>query len=81
MSALQPLYGVKDRLEAAAVAGVGLLEEDFRLRRSAEAIKPFAAANPVFVRISAGLDQLLAAPAEERPGLLLDVLSLVNAVA
>lgn len=34
--ALQPLYEVKERLEAAAVAGTGLLGEDFRLRRVLE---------------------------------------------
>ena len=81
MSSLQPLYDAKERLEAAAVAGVGLLDEDFRLRRAAEAMKPLAAASPVFGRISAGLDQLLAAPSKERAGVLLDTLALVNAVA
>ena len=81
MSSLQPLYDVKDRLEAAAVAGAGLLGEDFRLRRAAEAMKPLAAASPVFGKISAGLEQLLAAPPKERAELLLDTLALVNAVA
>ena len=81
MNSLQPLYDVKERLEYAAVAGTGLLGEDFRLRRSAEAMKPLAAASPVFGKISVGLDQLLVAPAERRPSLLLDVLSLVDAVA
>ena len=33
---LQPLYDVKERLEQAAIAGTGLLGEDFRLRRAAE---------------------------------------------
>ena len=81
MNSLQPLYDVKERLEYAAVAGTGLLGEDFRLRRSAESMRPLAAASPVFGKISAGLDQLLAAPADQRPGLLLDVLGLVDAVA
>ena len=81
MSSLQPLYDVKERLEYAAIAGTGLLGEDFRLRRAAEALKPLAAASPVFGKISAGLDELLAAPADRRPGLLLDVLGLVDAVA
>lgn len=78
---LQPLYDVKERLEAAAVAGVSLLGEDFRLQRAAEALKPLAAASPVFGKISAGLDALLSAPAEKRGGALLDVLALVDAVA
>ena len=77
---LQPLYDVKERLEQAAIAGTGLLGEDFRLRRAAEALKPLAAASPVFGKIDAGLTKLLSAPAEERPGLLLDNLALVDAV-
>lgn len=78
---LQPLYDVKDRLEQAAVAGTGLLGEDFRLRRAREALAPLAAASPVFARIAAGLDGLLSAPPEKRGGQLLDLLALVNAVA
>lgn len=78
---LQPLYDVKERLEYAAVAGVSLLGEDFRLQRAAEDLKPLAAASPVFGKIDAGLGKLLAAPAEQRAGLLLDVLALVDAVA
>ncbi|MDE6282336.1 MAG: HEAT repeat domain-containing protein [Oscillospiraceae bacterium] len=78
---LQPLYDVKERLEYAAIAGVSLLGEDFRLQRAAEGLKPLAAASPVFGKIDAGLSKLLAAPPEQRSGLLLDVLALVDAVA
>lgn len=77
---LQPLYDVKERLEQAAIAGTGLLGEDFRLTRAAEALKPLAGASPVFGKIDAGLDKLLSAPAEARSGLLLDLLALVGAV-
>lgn len=77
---LQPLYEVKERLEYAAIAGVSLLGEDFRLKRAVEALKPLAAASPVFARIDAGLEELLAAPQEQRAGALLDVLALVDAV-
>lgn len=78
---LQPLYDVKERLEYAAIAGVSLLGEDFRLQRAAEALKPLAAASPVFGKIDGGLTKLLAAPPDQRAGLLLDVLALVDAVA
>ena len=78
---LQPLYDVKERLEYAAIAGVSLLGEDFRLQRAAEGLKPLAAASPVFGKIDAGLTKLLSAPAEQRAGLLLDVLALADAVA
>ena len=68
---LQPLYDVKERLEQAAIAGTGLLGEDFRLKRAAENLKPLAAASPVFAKIDAGLEKLLSAPQEARSGLLL----------
>ena len=77
---LQPLYDVKERLEAAAIAGTGLLGEDFRLQRAAEGLKPLAGASPVFAKIDGGLTKLLSAPAEVRSGLLLDTLALVDAV-
>ena len=77
---LRPLYDVKERLEQAAIAGAGLLGEDFRLQRAAEQLKPLAGASPVFGKIDAGLTQLLSAPAGERSGRLLDLLALVDAV-
>ena len=81
MSGLQPLYDVKERLEYAAIAGTGLLGEDFRLQRAAESLKPLTSASPVFAKIDGGLTRLLSAPPEQRPGLLLDLLALVDAVA
>ena len=39
------------RLEQAAIAGTGLLGEDFRLQRAAEQLKPLAGASPVFGKI------------------------------
>lgn len=78
---LQALYDLKERLEYAAIAGTGLLPEDFRLKRAVEALAPLAAASPVFAKLSASAQALLTAPAEERGKTLLDVLSLVNAVA
>ena len=77
---LQPLYDVKARLEQAAIAGTGLLAEDFRLRRAGEELKPLAAVSPVFGKIHQGLAGLLAAPREEQGGLLLDLLALTDAV-
>ena len=77
---LQPLYDMKSRLEQAAIAGTGLLGEDFRLRRAGEELKPLAAVSPVFGKIHQGLAGLLAAPREEQGGLLLDLLALTDAV-
>lgn len=77
---LQALYDLKERLEHAAMAGTSLLQEDFRLKRAAEALAPLAAASPVFAKITSSTQSLLAAPAGDRGKALLDVLSLVNAV-
>ena len=44
---LKALYELHSRLETAAVAGVNLLGEDFRLRRAIEAVEPLAKASPV----------------------------------
>lgn len=77
---LQPLYDVKARLEQAAIAGTGLLQEDFRLARAMEALTPLAKASPVFAKVQTSMKTLLEAPPETRNTQLLDVLSLVDAV-
>lgn len=77
---LQSLYDLKERLEYAAIAGTGLMQEDFRLHRAVEALALLASVNPVFGKISAAAKALLSAPQEERSLRLLDVLSLVDAV-
>lgn len=77
---LQALYDLKERLSHAAIAGTGLMQEDFRLRRAVESLAPLAAANPVFGRIAAAAKALLSCPEGERSTRLLDVLSLVDAV-
>lgn len=77
---LQPLYELKSRLEQAAIAGTGLLGEDFRLARAIEALAPLAQANKVFGKIYSEGKSLIGAPADERPIRLLDLLTLVDAV-
>ncbi len=81
MANLQALYDLKERLEYSAIAGTGLLQEDFRLKRAAEGLAPLAAASPVFAKISTSVKALLEASSDERSKQLLDVLSLVDAVA
>lgn len=77
---LQPLFELKERLSHAAIAGTQLLGEDFRLKRAVENLAPLAKANPVFLKIFKLAQSLLAAPEEDRAALLLDTLSLVDAV-
>lgn len=37
---LTPFYEVKERLEHAAIAGWGLIPEDFRLKRAIDGLSP-----------------------------------------
>lgn len=76
---LTVLYELKERLEAAATAGTGLLGEDFRLKRTVEQMAPLGKASPVFARICQ-MAQQLTADCDDREGLLLDTLALLNAV-
>lgn len=77
---LQALFELKERLEHAAIAGTGLIGEDFRLHRAVDALAPLAKASPVIAKIYQGGKTLLTAPETDRSTRLLDVLSLVDAV-
>ena len=77
---LNAVYELKERLEISAIAGVNLIEENFRLHRAIEQMAPFAAASPVFKKMNGMCKQLIAPNCPERSGVLLDVLALVNAV-
>lgn len=78
---LQPLYILKERLENCAVAGVGLLDEDFRLKRAVEQFQPLAGAAPVFQKIAASAQKLMDPAIPGRCRVLMDTLALVSAVA
>ncbi len=75
-----PIYELRERLRAAAMAGTSLLAEDFRLRRVCETFKPLAAASPVFAKIGQLTEQLLSPDISHPQGALLDVVSLTDAV-
>ena len=48
---VKPIYELRTRMRAAAIAGTNLLAEDFRFKKAAEAIKPLETASPVFAKI------------------------------
>ncbi len=75
-----PIYELRERLRAAAMAGTSLLAEDFRLRRVCETFKPLAAASPVFAKIGQLTEQLLSPDISHPQGALLDAVSLTDAV-
>lgn len=77
---LQTIYELRERLEAAAIAGAGLLSEDFRLKRAVQQIGPLAEASPVFKKIQAMAAKVTEEGTADRAGLLLDTLSLLDAV-
>lgn len=77
---LRELYELHDRLEAAAVAGVNLMEEDFRLKRAIEAVKPLSQASPVIGKLYRMALGVISPECEDRAGSLLDVLALSQAL-
>ena len=45
---VKPIYELRTRMRAAAIAGTNLLAEDFRFKKAAEAIKPLERVSPAF---------------------------------
>lgn len=77
---IAPIYELQARLRSAAIAGVCLLPEDFRLKRAAEAVRPLASASPVLARLNEQMTFLLSADCENPAAALLDAVSLTDAV-
>lgn len=74
---ITPIYELKTRLRAAAIAGANLLSEDFRLKKAAESFAPLAASSPVFAKINEMTGKLIESGS---PADLLDTITLVDAV-
>lgn len=62
------------------IAGANLIMEDFRLRRAVEDIKPYAKAAPVFAKLVELTGQLLEPDRQDREELLLDAITLLDAL-
>ena len=77
---LTPVYELRERLKTGAVAGTGLIAEDFRLKRAVEAVAPLEKASPVFAKIVQLSAQVLEENCEDRAGTLLEALTLVDAL-
>lgn len=76
----EPIYELRERLRAAAMAGTNLLSEDFRLKRAYEAFKPLEAASPVFAKVGQLTAKLTAPDCQNPQGALLDAITLTDAV-
>jgi len=61
---MAPIYELQARLRSAAIAGTNLLQEDFRLKRAADAVKLLENTAPVFAKISQQMDKLLASDSQ-----------------
>ncbi len=77
---ITPLYELKDRLRAASIAGTALISEDFRLKKAAENFKVLEGASPVFKKIGEQTAALLSDDCQDKPGALLDVITLADSV-
>jgi hypothetical protein len=77
---LSVVYELRDRLKTAAVAGTGLIEEDFRLKRAVEQMAPLGKASPVFGRIYQMAQKTTQPDCGSREEMVLDTLSLLDAV-
>ena len=77
---LGAVYELRERLETAAIAGVNLISEDFRLKRAVQQMEPLGKASPVFRKIELMAKKLVEPECEDRAGVLLDTLGLVDAV-
>lgn len=77
---ITPVYELRERLKVGAVAGTGLIAEDFRLKRALEALAPLEKASPVFARMGQLARAVMEENCTDRAGTLLDALTLVDAV-
>lgn len=77
---IAPLYELKTRLRAAAIAGTNLISEDFRLKKAAEEFKPLESASPVFGKIGELTAALLSDSCSDKAGTMMDAITLADSV-
>lgn len=75
-----PIYELRTRLRAAAIAGTNLLSEDFRLKKAVEGFSAMKGASPVFAKINELSETLISDKCEDKAGTLLDTITLVDSV-
>ncbi len=75
-----PVYELRERLRAAALAGTNLLSEDFRLKRAYESFQSLEKVSLVFAKIGQSTGQLLSPECHSPQSMLLETISLVDSV-
>ena len=78
---ISPLFVLRQRLHAAALAGAGSCPGDARLAQACEALAPLEAAAPVFRKLGDLVRRLRAPEGEGRAAVLLEALTLADALA
>lgn len=77
---ITPVYELRTRLRAAAIAGTNLIPEDFRLKKAVEALQPLEAAAPVFKKIGALSREIISPGDGNKEETLIDCITLVDAL-
>lgn len=80
---ITPIYELRSRLRGAAIAGTGLIAEDFRLKKAAEAFSELSGASPVFAKLNELVKKLFSDNSDGSVNLsetLVDALTLADAV-
>lgn len=77
---LTPLYELRERLRAGAIAGAALATEDFRLSRALEGLAPLEKASPVFAKLGQLARSVQAPDCPDRAGAMLEAITLCDAV-
>ena len=78
---ISPLFVLRQRLHAAALAGAASCPGDARLAQACEALAPLEAAAPVFRKLGDLVRRLRAPEGEGRAAFLLEALTLADALA
>ena len=78
---ISPLFVLRQRLHAAALAGAGSCPGDARLAQACEALAPLEVAAPVFRKLGDLVRRLRAPEGEGRAAVLLEALTLADALA
>lgn len=77
---MNPLTNLKERLNYLAIAGIELINEDYRLQQLLEQFSTIAAQSPILNRVYLNLQELFKANKEDKAKVLLNLLGLVNAI-
>ena len=78
---ISPLFDLRRRLHTAALAGAASCPGDARLARACEGLAPLEAAAPVFRKLGELVRRLCAPEGDERVAVLLEALTLADALA